>query len=771
MMDKPQGTWGVAAWLWTLGIAWTVYASSSIGRLAGGDSGELLAEACVGGVAHPPGYPLLLLLLRVVKWIGERVTPHMPFVVLANHLNAVFMASAAACVTHSVDLVTNRKFPGESVVAGLLFAFSKLTWEYAIGLEVFALNNLLIGLLHIQFIKFVMSSSSTSARRYSYSGAFLCGLGLTNQHTIVLFEIPMVLVVLLTRRIKFRELCGLGLVFLIGVSIYSYTYHAAQTPTPGSWGDASTLFGLLTHIFRREYGTFRLSPITGTFEGLWRRLAYYAHDIVDEFSLLGIALAVFGLIPVFSKKAAHVSTIGRTQLAMIVVYLLVFNSLANLPLDSPLPREVTRRFFLQPNMIIATGSGLGMVTLQQLLQAHYGFQWTTHGVRVLFVMMATTLFSRHRPIFTTDLVAELDLIRSLGTSVLASLPANAVLLSYTDIQWNAVRYLQACEAQRPDVTHLNLQIMAFPWFKRQHPLYDSVIFPAVRSDVSTNRSSQAYAHFLGRFLHANLPRHAIFLDLHAVDEASITSDQVLYGFQVLPHGFVWHAAQETRSISPQKIRQAWKAQATAIDMPPSLTPLAELLVTTGIDRMKLVPSGSWEFVVLSIAVDAVYQRNLARLGYLLSHGSVKTVGELEKQVLLYHSIQQELWEIVMRVTAEAHMLTYEQYVVKKNAVVSLQRFQLYLDVLSDLAASQQAPPLSKYSQHLLEQSWYHRHVTIERVSGFLTETNAANDPDASSIRSGLETIEARMNKQPIEVKKKKKTKKKPQPKQRNKSAK
>mmetsp|Transcript_12711 Transcript_12711/g.40154 ORF Transcript_12711/g.40154 Transcript_12711/m.40154 type:complete len:158 (+) Transcript_12711:59-532(+) len=37
----------------------------------GGDSGELLAVSCDGGVAHPPGYPLFVMLARYpIGWVG-----------------------------------------------------------------------------------------------------------------------------------------------------------------------------------------------------------------------------------------------------------------------------------------------------------------------------------------------------------------------------------------------------------------------------------------------------------------------------------------------------------------------------------------------------------------------------------------------------------------------------------------------------------------------------------------------------------------------------
>ena len=41
-----------------------IYDLTMFPTISGGDSGELVGIACVGGVAHPPGYPLWLIMSR-----------------------------------------------------------------------------------------------------------------------------------------------------------------------------------------------------------------------------------------------------------------------------------------------------------------------------------------------------------------------------------------------------------------------------------------------------------------------------------------------------------------------------------------------------------------------------------------------------------------------------------------------------------------------------------------------------------------------------------
>ncbi|POM71638.1 Hypothetical protein PHPALM_11771 [Phytophthora palmivora] len=498
--------------MWTLLLSLLVYTTVwPLDRLPGGDSGELLAEACVGGVAHPPGYPLLLSLLRFVRWAVKDRGNIVHFVFWANAINSFVAAGAAACVTHTVHLLTSKHSPIEAVAAGMYFALSKLTWEYARGIEVFALNNLLVGILNVLVVRHFIESTTKNA----CLGAFVCGLGLANQHTIVLFEAPFIVWVLLTQRFRVVELFMVTLAFLAGLSFYLQTVLSAHFPTPGSWGNTSTFIGLLNHIRRKEYGTFQLSPLQGASEGLLVRLKAYALDCVNEFHWVGLILMCLGVKTFFSS--AWYQRTGYAQVSAMVCYLLVFHSLANLPLDSPMPRAVSSRFNMQPNTILAIWMGLGLVVATRGITSMVAVDanWAKIARCSVCLLMIATQYQRNE-LGGNDFAD--DMIRRHGEAIFDVIPHNAVLLSYTDINWNSLRYLQVCEGTRPDITHLSLQLLPFPWFRRQHILYPTISFPPMQSDVSTMKNSPGYARLLHDFLAANMGQHKdhLFLDLHAV---------------------------------------------------------------------------------------------------------------------------------------------------------------------------------------------------------------------------------------------------------------
>ena len=167
--------------------------------IAGGDSGELVAEGCILGTAHPPGYPLFTLLVHALvqlrAWLGKTVYKGLgggesaeggaedPLGSVAYHVNvssAVLTVGAAFCIGCIVSLASPKKAwgGGGSVVAMGLFTFSPLIWQYATTAEVFPLNTFFASLILLLVLLFAQRGNFSIA----LLGAFVCGLALCNQH-------------------------------------------------------------------------------------------------------------------------------------------------------------------------------------------------------------------------------------------------------------------------------------------------------------------------------------------------------------------------------------------------------------------------------------------------------------------------------------------------------------------------------------------------------------------------------------------------------------
>jgi hypothetical protein len=226
--------------------------------ISGGDSGELVAEGCTLGIAHPPGYPLFTLLVYLLKALIPPAAGSVAYSV--NISSSVFTTLAAFLIGKMIQM-----FPGRphcisgSIFSMCMFAFSPLIWQYAVTAEVFPMNTFFAALV----CYLTMLFARTRELWVAILGAFVCGLAICNQHTIVLFEAPLILWMLWLLRQhllnKVSTLLWLGSAFLAGLLPYSYIPLAANIfPQHGSWGHVKTLDGFLHHFLRRDYGTFRV---------------------------------------------------------------------------------------------------------------------------------------------------------------------------------------------------------------------------------------------------------------------------------------------------------------------------------------------------------------------------------------------------------------------------------------------------------------------------------------------------------------------------------
>ena len=150
-------------------VTFGVYVKTLAPTVSFFDSGELISAAHTLGVAHPPGYPLYVLL----GWFFSRL----PVGNVAYRLNlmSAFFASLAALMVYYITYtivsqrsrnhksqITNHKsqitnspsstpermlYPVVSMCASFMFAFSLTHWKHAVLAEVYSLNAFLCGLV------------------------------------------------------------------------------------------------------------------------------------------------------------------------------------------------------------------------------------------------------------------------------------------------------------------------------------------------------------------------------------------------------------------------------------------------------------------------------------------------------------------------------------------------------------------------------------------------------------------------------------------------
>jgi hypothetical protein len=345
------------------------------------------------------------------------------------------------------------------VFAGGMYALSPLVWLYSLQAEVFAMNNLFCAAL----VYFAVRFNETRDVETAYAGAFLIGFGLTNQHTLLFFALPIVVWAVSIASAQLLQpkpavilmVCG-----LVGLSPYLLLFPMATYNPLGSWGDTSTVAGFMKHLLRKEYGTLALYSGTDAQQAqlVPATLRYFKHLASD--SLYGgmVLLAAGGYASFASASRFPTYSPALLLVATWVFYLVVFHSLSNLPIDKKkIYLGIHMRFWLQPHIISFTLMGIG---IKPLLSA--ARMW-----RSLLVI----------PIVSLCLVAQVAInyrsldqsnnahISDLGRKHLEFLPKNTIMISQGDMVTNAMRYWQRCEKYRTDVLLLDETMMTYKWMR------------------------------------------------------------------------------------------------------------------------------------------------------------------------------------------------------------------------------------------------------------------------------------------------------------------
>jgi 4-amino-4-deoxy-L-arabinose transferase-like glycosyltransferase len=435
------------------GVAFVAYFLTAARDLFPGDTPEFVTVALSGGVAHPPGYPLISLIGVV---FGRLSLGPLPFRI---DLISVLCHTATIGLVFLIGERLTRNL-WASAAGALVLAFGANFWAWSLVAETFPLNDLLVAL--VLYLLVLWHERPTSRARL-IGAAAVFGLGLANHQTIALLLPAIVYLLILHRRELETDRVKLWGIFaasaVAGIVPYSYVIIAAGRHELYNWGGIQGPLDLLRQILRLDYGT-------GQLVSLQRYIGGTAMDrFGDFFKTINPILAVLAALG-FAQAWRRVRWYFWTSLLAVFFTGPLFLAVANANPAVATARFALVRFYLLPELILATLAALGITFIVEQARRRLPAppHWLPQAVAgaALAIAALEIVFTYHAVDISEDHVT-----RSFAEDILATTPQNAILLAGGDHVVLPLAYLQAVEGRRPDVTLIIFPVLSAEWYQRE----------------------------------------------------------------------------------------------------------------------------------------------------------------------------------------------------------------------------------------------------------------------------------------------------------------
>lgn len=432
-----------------------LYLANQTKSIYGGDGGDLVAAALVGGIPHPPGYPLFTLLGFLLTKIPFS-TPAWRVGLLSS------FSSIATLIIFFLILKEILKDKLISFITTLILATTYLFWLYSIVPEVFALNNLFF----ISLIYLLIMWSKKKNKRYLYFWFFILGLSLTHHHTIVLLLPSSIYLLYINKQLLSKRTIIVCLIlFFLGLLPLLYLPLSALANPPINWEDPLTFSNFLRLIARAGYGTFKIGAFTG--DTLIKRsisLLIALRVLIKDYGLLAVIISMLGILSCFKKRKEIFIFLGS-----LLLLLFFFIFYASFPLINDLLVGTFERFLLFPEIVFALFLGCGIKIFCTYV-AKFASQHRLNKYRLetisqlIFLLLPLNLFLSNYPkikILKNDTTVE-----NLALDILESAEPNSILLLFTDTSLFSTQYMYYWKRSWDSVKIIHTHKLQFKYYRK-----------------------------------------------------------------------------------------------------------------------------------------------------------------------------------------------------------------------------------------------------------------------------------------------------------------
>jgi hypothetical protein len=420
----------------------------------GADSGDLIAATATLGVAHPTGYPTYLLLARLFQLI-----PLGDLALRSTIFSAVAAVLAALCVYLLVRrlLVEQARQAVAATVAALAIGLAPEFWSQAVIAEVYSLNALFVALM----LLFMLQALQHPAPPWAIRGqAAIVGLALGNHVTAAATAIAWFVVSTVSspREQRSRLLVQRALWVGMGLLVYLYLPLRASAHPPINWGDPRDWSGFWWAISGQPYRDLAFGLPANL---LYGRVAAWAALLVRQFGWIGLGLGCWGLL-YGAPTARQFVWLSAGVAAVTSVFAIAYNS------------DDSYAYLIPTFLIFAVWLGLGIDrALRSIARLH---PFAMHGATAGLIMLLAW-----RSLSIAPQVDASQDRRAIvyATSVLASAPPNAMVVSDSDLDTFPLWYYHYALGQRPDLIVLVDPLLEFDWYRRNlRAVYPELQIPA-----------------------------------------------------------------------------------------------------------------------------------------------------------------------------------------------------------------------------------------------------------------------------------------------------
>ncbi len=294
------------------------YWPSAVTRVGGGDWGQFQTFGFMGGIAHSPGYPLII----GSNYLATRVVRFAEPAHLANIVGATYAVAAGVALFYSGWLLTRSRLA--ALVATVVFTTGYGIWAEATQVGFVSVQTLLVFLL----VSALAAYDDQPTRIRLAAVAFATGLSLTN-HGLSIFMLPATAVYVASRRFPgFAHpgtLARVVAAFTFGLTPWLHVLRGLVVPVPIDRPENLTRLSLLDlrrqiidRSLAKESQTSASDQLLET--GRQKLLAEwpsFAHDTLREYGWVWIAPSLFGWLALARQRPRLAAWIAWTGLATL----------------------------------------------------------------------------------------------------------------------------------------------------------------------------------------------------------------------------------------------------------------------------------------------------------------------------------------------------------------------------------------------------------------------------------------------------------------------